>query len=181
MFVLLLVFWEGNNLWNVQCNLLKWKLQDNPVSNFQTMSCNRQLAWYIPLIHWLPTTGYREEPGKQMAQSSVRIQNTSAALHWMEWWVYSWCKLANLFSRSNYRSPGHSEQQFLLWCLSTVNSRQQQNNTNVLVIYNAVIAVLKEEAAQPSKCLLFLPPWHTANVRSLCSEDLEKKKTLTII
>ena len=34
---LALVFWEGNNLRNVQCNLLKQKLQENPVSSFQTV------------------------------------------------------------------------------------------------------------------------------------------------
>jgi hypothetical protein len=94
------VFWEGNNLWNMQRNLLKQKLQDNPVSSFQTVSSSRQLAWYIPLIHWLPTGGYTEEQGNQTAQSSVRIWNASAALHWMEWWVYCWCKLADLFHRS---------------------------------------------------------------------------------
>ena len=75
----------------------------------------------------------------------------------------------------NYSSPGHSQQQFLLCCVSTVKSSQQHNKTPVPVIYCAVMAVLKEEAAWPSKCLSFLPPWHTATVRSLCSEDLTKK------
>ena len=78
----------------------------------------------------------------------------------------------------NCSSPGHPEQQFHLWCVSAVNSMQQQNNTNVPVIYNAVMAVLKEEAVWPSKCQSFLLPWHTAIIRSLCSEDFKKGRHL---
>jgi len=153
---------------------IKTKTWRQPCFQFPNCVMYRQLAWYTPLIHWLPTTGYREEPGKQTAQSSVKIWNTSAALHWMEWWVYSWCRLANLFTRNlttgvqGILSSSFISDVSLLWTAGN-------NNTNVLVIYNAVIAVLKEEAARPSKCLLFLSPI----VRSLCSEDL--KKPLTII
>lgn len=114
----------------MECAMLFVKVKTSRQPCFQFPNCvmYTQLAWYIPLIHWLPTTGYRKT-GKQTAQWSVRIWNTSAALQWMEWWVHSWCELANLFHRSNYRSPGHSEQQFLLWCVSTVNSRQQHKCT----------------------------------------------------
>jgi hypothetical protein len=101
MFVWLLVFWEGINLWNVQCNLLKWKLQDNSVSSFQTVSCNRQLPWYIPLIQWLPTGGYAEEQGKRTVHSSQNLKCFSCtALDGVECRVYCWCELANLFSSS---------------------------------------------------------------------------------
>ena len=88
---------------------------------------------------------------------------------------------ANLISSAlslNHGNPGHSEQQFLLWCdSSTVKRGQQQNNTHILVIYKSIISVLKEEAAQPSKCQSFLPPWYTATVKRLCSEELKKPNT----
>jgi len=58
----------------MQCSLLKLQLQDNSVSSFQTVSCNRQLAWYIPLIHWLPTGGYTEEQGKRTVDSSQNLK-----------------------------------------------------------------------------------------------------------
>ena len=120
----------------MQCNLLKRKLQGNAVSSFQTVSCNSQLAWSIPLIYWLPTGGHTEEPGKQTIQSSVRIWNASAALHWMEWSVYCWSTLVNLYSKSELQESralwAAVSFQMCLYCEEQATTKQHKCTCHLL-------------------------------------------------